>query len=161
MDRDEEQSEQEIEDDASRQRRIRFEAEKLGESMFSKETRDHLVKATAEIILAVDSMIPRDKIPEDVKQHYLAAKRESLLLVGPCWNPRSAWFGTSRARSSRRSPGCVRSSWTEVTRLALARRCRGTPRTGATPGQRPSQSASDRMKSSRSSRSSRRRTPAP
>lgn len=81
MDRNEGQSEQEQESDASRQRRIRIEAERMGDSMFSKETRDHLVRATTEIVLAIDSMIPRDKIPEDVKQHYLAAKKESLLLV--------------------------------------------------------------------------------
>jgi predicted component of type VI protein secretion system len=81
MDGNESQSEQRVEDEMTRQRRIRFEAEKMGESMFSKETRDHLVRASTEIILAIDSMIPRDKIPEDVKQHYLTAKRESLLLV--------------------------------------------------------------------------------
>jgi hypothetical protein len=53
----------------------------MSDAVFSKETRDHLVRASTEIILAVDSMIPRDKIPEDVKQHYLAAKRETMLLI--------------------------------------------------------------------------------
>jgi predicted component of type VI protein secretion system len=73
--------EEPVEDEAARKRRIKMEAEKLSESVFSKETRDHLVRAGTEIILAVDSMIPRDKIPEDVKEHYLAAKKETLLLV--------------------------------------------------------------------------------
>lgn len=63
------------------QRRIRYEAERMGETVFSKDTRDHLIRASTEMILAIDSMIPRDKIPEDVKQHFLAAKRETLLLV--------------------------------------------------------------------------------
>ncbi|MDW5564116.1 MAG: hypothetical protein SA339_12930 [Methanomassiliicoccus sp.] len=75
------QNEQEVEDEMTRQRRIRFDAERMGETMFSKETRDHLVRASTEIVLAVDSMIPRDMVPEDVKQHYLAAKRETLMLV--------------------------------------------------------------------------------
>jgi hypothetical protein len=69
------------EDDAARTRRIKADAEKMSDAIFSKETRDHVVRASTEIILAVDSMIPRDKIPEDVKQHYLAAKRETMLLI--------------------------------------------------------------------------------
>jgi hypothetical protein len=80
MDENEEQAEQGTESEMDRQRRIRIEAEKLGESMFSKETRDHLVRASTEMILAIDSMIPRDKIPEDVKKHFMAAQRETLLL---------------------------------------------------------------------------------
>lgn len=81
MDENEDRTEQGTESDMDRQRRIRFEAEKMGESMFSKETRDHLVRASTEMILAIDSMIPRDKIPEDVKKHFVAAQRETLLLV--------------------------------------------------------------------------------
>ncbi len=69
------------EDEAARKRRIKADAEKMSDAVFSKETRDHLVRASTEVILAVDSMIPRDKIPEDVKQHYLAAKRETMLLI--------------------------------------------------------------------------------
>lgn len=81
MDREERQSETGSEDETSRQRKIKYEAERLGETMFSGETREHLIRATTEIILAVDSMIPREMIPDDVRQHYLAAKRESLLLI--------------------------------------------------------------------------------
>ncbi|MBI0583117.1 MAG: hypothetical protein ISF22_02700 [Methanomassiliicoccus sp.] len=77
----ERESESAEEEQRMHQRRIRIEAEKMSESVFSRETRDHLVRAGTEMILAIDSMIPRDKIPEDVKQHYLAAKRETLLLV--------------------------------------------------------------------------------
>jgi hypothetical protein len=78
---DERPSEDLIEDEEARKRRIRCDAEKMSEAVFSRETRDHLVKAGTELLLAFDSMIPRDKIPEDVKQHYLAAKRETMLLV--------------------------------------------------------------------------------
>jgi len=81
MEEEKRTEEQECEDEAERARRIKRDAEKLSESMFSKDTRDHLVRASTEMILALDSMIPRDRIPEDVKQHYLAAKKETLLLV--------------------------------------------------------------------------------
>jgi hypothetical protein len=81
MEENEDRSEQEAEDEATHQRRIRYEAEKMGEAVFSKDTREHLIRASTEMILAIDSMIPRDKIPEDVKQHFLAAKRETLMLV--------------------------------------------------------------------------------
>jgi hypothetical protein len=81
MEENEDQSEQETEDEATHQRRIRYDAEKMGEAVFSRDTREHLIRASTEMILAIDSMIPRDKIPEDVKQHFLAAKRETLMLV--------------------------------------------------------------------------------
>ncbi len=81
MEESEKQAEQGVEEDMTHQRRIRYEAERMGETVFSKDTRDHLIRASTEMILAIDSMIPRDKIPEDVKQHFLAAKRETLLLV--------------------------------------------------------------------------------
>ncbi len=56
-------------------------AEELSESVFTKETRTHLIRASTELILAIDSMIPREKIPPEVKEHYLAAKRETVLLA--------------------------------------------------------------------------------
>ncbi len=49
--------------------------------MLTKEAKEHLVRAATELILAVDSMVPRDKIPPDVREHYQAVKRESALLV--------------------------------------------------------------------------------
>ncbi len=63
-----------------RQSRIRREAKTLSEGIFSNETISHLVKASTEVILAVDSMVPRDKIPKDVMEHYTNAKREAILL---------------------------------------------------------------------------------
>jgi hypothetical protein len=78
---DERPSEAPDEDEEARKRRIRYDVEKMSEAVFSRETRDHLVRASTELLLAFDSMIPRDKIPEAVKQHYLAAKRETMLLV--------------------------------------------------------------------------------
>ncbi len=71
----------EAETQEERQRRIRSEARVLSEEIFSKETLSHLVKASTEFILAIDSMIPRDKIPKEVVEHYTNAKKESILLV--------------------------------------------------------------------------------
>ncbi len=64
-----------------RKERIREEAKKLSEMVFSKETTDHLVRAGTEMLMAIDSMIPYDKIPPDVREHYSAAKRETLMLI--------------------------------------------------------------------------------
>lgn len=69
------------EEERLRKMRVRREAEKLSSMVFTKETRDHLVRAGTEMILAIDSMLPRDLVPPDVKEHYLAAKRETILLV--------------------------------------------------------------------------------
>ena len=48
---------------------MRHDAENLSDAVFNKETRDHLVRAGTEIILAVDSMVP-SKIPSDVKNTF-------------------------------------------------------------------------------------------
>ncbi len=71
----------EEEREALRARKIKADAEKMSEAMFSKEARDHLVRAGTELVLAIDAMLPRDLIPPDVREHYLAAKRETFLLM--------------------------------------------------------------------------------
>ena len=71
--------EEEFED--LRARKIKADAMKMSEALFSKETRDHLIRAGTEMVLAIDAMLPRDLISPDVKKHYLSAKRESILLV--------------------------------------------------------------------------------
>ncbi|KQM12710.1 hypothetical protein AOA80_00690 [Methanomassiliicoccales archaeon RumEn M1] len=74
-----EMSEEEYE--ALRARKIKADAEKMAEAMFSKEARDHLVRAGTELVLAIDAMMPRDLVPPEVREHYLGAKRETLLLI--------------------------------------------------------------------------------
>lgn len=64
-----------------RARKMRHDAERMAEAMFSKESRDHLVRAGTELVLAIDSMVPRDMVPPAVKEHYLAAKKETILLL--------------------------------------------------------------------------------
>ena len=68
-------------EDRAHVRRVRMEAEKLSQMVFTAETRDHLVRAGTEMILAMDSMIPRGLVPPEAKEHYLAAKRETMLLM--------------------------------------------------------------------------------
>lgn len=74
-----EMSDEELEE--LRARKIRQDAEKMSEALFSKEARDHLVRAGTELVLAIDAMVPRSVIPPEVKEHYLGAKREAILLM--------------------------------------------------------------------------------
>ena len=64
----------EEEREALRARKIKADAERMSEAMFSREARDHLVRAGTEMVLAIDAMLPRDLIPPEVREHYLAAK---------------------------------------------------------------------------------------
>ena len=70
-----------VEPKALRARKIRADAERMSEAMFGKEARDHLVRAGTEMVLALDAMVPRDIVPAEVKEHYLGAKREAILLM--------------------------------------------------------------------------------
>ena len=49
--------------------------------MMSKETQMHIFKGFSELAMAMDSMIPRSQMPDEVKQHAQAAKREMLLML--------------------------------------------------------------------------------
>lgn len=68
------------EEEIGRGQRLRGEAERITETILPKAAREHLVRAGSEMLLAFDYMIPRDKIPDDVKQHLIAAKRETLMI---------------------------------------------------------------------------------
>ena len=50
------------EDAAERTRRIRREAQIMSEAVLNKEVRDHLIRASSEMLLAMDAMLPREKI---------------------------------------------------------------------------------------------------
>lgn len=81
MEENESSEDSTVEDDGGHGHRMKEEVERLSETVFSKTTKDHLVRAGTEMVLAFDSMIPRDMIPDDVREHYLAAKRETILLI--------------------------------------------------------------------------------
>jgi hypothetical protein len=49
--------------------------------MVSQEGLGHLMRAATEFMGAMDSMMPKKRVPEEVKVHYKAAKREMLLMA--------------------------------------------------------------------------------
>jgi hypothetical protein len=49
--------------------------------MMPKETQMHIFRGFSEFALAMDSMIPWDQMPSDVRDHGQAAKREMLLML--------------------------------------------------------------------------------
>jgi hypothetical protein len=51
------------------------------EGMVPKETVGHLMKAASEFLVAMDSMMPRRKMPDEVRVHYKAAKKEMMLMA--------------------------------------------------------------------------------
>lgn len=53
----------------------------MREALLSKETTEHVMKAGTELFLALDSVIPESRIPADARKHYLAAKKEFLLMM--------------------------------------------------------------------------------
>jgi hypothetical protein len=61
--------------------RIKEEAKRMKEALLSKETTEHIMKAGTELFLALDSVIPESRIPVDARKHYLAAKKEFLLMM--------------------------------------------------------------------------------
>ncbi len=66
--------------DGGRVQRMRVEAEKISEAVLPRAAREHLLRAGTEMLLAFDSMVPRERIPDDVRQHYVNAKRETLMI---------------------------------------------------------------------------------
>jgi len=61
--------------------RIKEEAKRMKDALLSKETTEHVMKAGTELFLALDSVIPESRIPADARKHYLAAKKEFLLMM--------------------------------------------------------------------------------
>jgi hypothetical protein len=49
--------------------------------MLPKETQMHLFKAATELAMALENVMPKRQMPDDVKQHAVAAQREFLLML--------------------------------------------------------------------------------
>src|SRR5512136_923561 len=49
--------------------------------MLPKETQMHLFKAATELAMAFENVMPKKQMPDDVKQHAIAAQREFLLML--------------------------------------------------------------------------------
>jgi hypothetical protein len=72
----------------------------------SQDTVGHLMKAATEFLGAMDTMMPKKKIPEEVRVHYKAAKKEMLLMaraildakIAECDDEKPAAEGEPRVR---------------------------------------------------------------
>jgi len=51
------------------------------EGMMPKETLGHLMRAATEFLGAMDTLMPKKKMPEEAKVHYKAAKKEMMLMA--------------------------------------------------------------------------------
>jgi hypothetical protein len=51
------------------------------EGMIPKEAVGHLMRAASEFIGAMDTMMPKKKMPDEVRVHYMAAKKEMMLMA--------------------------------------------------------------------------------
>lgn len=60
---------------------MKEEAKRMKEALLSKETTEHIMKAGTELLLALDSVIPESRIPAEARKHYLAVKKEFLLMM--------------------------------------------------------------------------------
>ncbi len=63
---------------------VPMEEEKWSEprgGMIPQEAVGHLMKAATEFLGAMDTMMPKKKMPSEVRVHYLAAKKEMMLMA--------------------------------------------------------------------------------
>ncbi len=60
---------------------LKNEVEKLINVLFPPEARQHMVRATTEVILAVDAAMPKGLVPQEVKDQYEVVRRETATLV--------------------------------------------------------------------------------
>ena len=51
------------------------------EGRIPQETVGHLMRAATEFLGAMDTMMPKKKMPTEVRKHYKAAKKEMLLMA--------------------------------------------------------------------------------
>lgn len=65
--------------------------------MVSQEGLGHLMRAATEFMGAMDSMMPKKKVPDEVKVHYKAAKREILLMARAILDAKIAECDASQA----------------------------------------------------------------
>jgi hypothetical protein len=66
--------------------------------MVSQEALGHLMRAATEFMGAMDNMMPKKKVPEEVKVHARAAKREVLLMARAMLDAKIAECDASQAK---------------------------------------------------------------
>lgn len=60
---------------------LKKDVEKLINVLFPPEARQHMIRATTEVILAVDAAMPKGLVPQEVKDQYEVVRRETATLV--------------------------------------------------------------------------------
>ena len=60
---------------------LKKEVEKLVNVVFPPESRQHVLRATSELILAVDGAIPKGLVPKEVKDQCEVVRKETVTLV--------------------------------------------------------------------------------
>jgi hypothetical protein len=63
----------------------------------SQDTVGHLMKAATEFLGAMDTMMPKKKMPDEVRVHYRAAKKEMLLMARAILDAKIAECDTERS----------------------------------------------------------------
>jgi hypothetical protein len=91
-----------VEEGEKKEEEVPFEqSEKWSEpkgGMVSQEGLGHLMRAATEFLGAMDSMMPKKKVPDEVKVHYKAAKREMLLMARAILDAKIAECDTQSAK---------------------------------------------------------------
>ena len=72
--------------------------------MMTQETFGHLMRAATEFMGAMDTMMPKKKVPDEVKVHFVAAKREMLLMARAMLDAKIAACGGERAGPAEEEP---------------------------------------------------------
>jgi hypothetical protein len=60
---------------------LKKDIERVVNVLFPPEARHHVMRATTEMILAVDSVIPKGLVPQEVKNQYEVVRKETVTLV--------------------------------------------------------------------------------
>jgi hypothetical protein len=74
------------------------------EGMFTAETVGHLMRAATEFMSAMDNIMPKKKVPDEVKVHYKAAKKELMLMARAMLDAKIAACETGQAGQAPEEP---------------------------------------------------------
>jgi hypothetical protein len=72
--------------------------------MISQDTVGHLMKAATEFLGAMDTIMPKRKMPDEVRMHYKAAKKEMLLMARAILDAKIAECDGEKGPSAEEAP---------------------------------------------------------
>ena len=71
--------------------------------MIPQETVGHLMRAATEFLGAMDTMMPKKKMPDEVRKHYRAAKKEMLMMARAMLDAKIAECDSEKAAPAKES----------------------------------------------------------